>query len=467
VFYHRFYAVHPHDGGENDWKTVAAACLFLAGKVEESPKALRDVVQVSYLWCHRKEQEAALERLKDKASAGPTLGVALLAPRSPPERPGSTSYVARVLTRRDARPQEVISEAGEKILAAERKLLHTLGFEFNVNHPYMPLGLAIKKMRVGETNEEVVRTKELFQVAWNFINDSLRTTLSLQYDASAIAAAAMYLAARFKAAKLPDMGDAGPGTEWWYTKFGTPVDPRVAEDISNQILELYQQSGKSMLADAGLQATTATTAVAAPAFSSGADLTVSAAPAPTGGEGAPEARAVVAAPAQHQAAVPHSESGPAPTAAQPRPADGPSHGGGGGAPHAASHHHRSDREREQRDRERDAHRDRDRDRDRERERDRHGGVHYHGHPQSHHHHHHAGGQQRARSRSRSPRRERDRDDRGGGGEHHHHTRERDQFPPRAEYRPSSGHPLPQQQMERRISERDRDRDRERERERAP
>ena len=66
VFCHRFYAVHPHDSGENEWKTVAPACLFLAGKVEETPKALRDVVCVAYLWCHRKEQEAATERLKDK-----------------------------------------------------------------------------------------------------------------------------------------------------------------------------------------------------------------------------------------------------------------------------------------------------------------------------------------------------------------------------------------------------------------
>lgn len=66
VFCHRFYAVHPHDSGENEWKTVAPASLFLAGKVEETPKALRDVVCVAYLWCHRKEQEAATERLKDK-----------------------------------------------------------------------------------------------------------------------------------------------------------------------------------------------------------------------------------------------------------------------------------------------------------------------------------------------------------------------------------------------------------------
>jgi cyclin T len=67
VFCHRFYAVHAHNAGDNDWHVVAPACLFLAGKVEETPKALRDVVIVSYLLKHRKEQEAAQERIKDKA----------------------------------------------------------------------------------------------------------------------------------------------------------------------------------------------------------------------------------------------------------------------------------------------------------------------------------------------------------------------------------------------------------------
>lgn len=67
VYCHRFYAVHPHDPHENDWHVVAPACLFLAAKVEETPKALRDMVVVSYLVRHRKDAEAAAERIKDKA----------------------------------------------------------------------------------------------------------------------------------------------------------------------------------------------------------------------------------------------------------------------------------------------------------------------------------------------------------------------------------------------------------------
>jgi hypothetical protein len=170
---------------------------------------------------------------------------------------------------------------GEKLLAAERHLLHTLGFEFTVTHPYMSLNLAVKKIRAlsasagepvqaaaraaGASEEAVAEalaatpgvvgvesTREIFQVAWNFINDSLRTTLSLQYDAKSIAAAVLYLAARFKKTRLPDVGSP-EGARWWDAVFGFPVSLGVCEEIGNQILDLYQQSGKTMLAEAGLQ----------------------------------------------------------------------------------------------------------------------------------------------------------------------------------------------------------------------
>ena len=69
MFCHRFYALNSHTKAENDWHQVSAACLFLAGKVEETPKALRDVVSMAYLLRHRKEQERAQEAIKNKARA--------------------------------------------------------------------------------------------------------------------------------------------------------------------------------------------------------------------------------------------------------------------------------------------------------------------------------------------------------------------------------------------------------------
>ena len=67
MFCHRFYALNSHTRAENDWQQVSAACLFLAGKVEETPKALRDDVSMAYLLRHRKEQDKAQEAIKNKA----------------------------------------------------------------------------------------------------------------------------------------------------------------------------------------------------------------------------------------------------------------------------------------------------------------------------------------------------------------------------------------------------------------
>jgi len=84
VFCHRFYALNSHTKAENDWQQVSAACLFLAGKVEETPKALRDVVSMAYLLRHRKEQEKAQEAVKNKArpARGRALGCAAQRGRS-------------------------------------------------------------------------------------------------------------------------------------------------------------------------------------------------------------------------------------------------------------------------------------------------------------------------------------------------------------------------------------------------
>lgn len=120
--------------------------------------------------------------------------------------------------------QDHIEEQKEKVLQAERVLLHTLGFDFNVSHPYKPLLSLAKHVNQLEQVLEG-QSRSLTQVAWNFANDryelifsfltnptsrsaclhlpkhwtcaktskSLRTTLCLQYPAQDIAHAVMYL----------------------------------------------------------------------------------------------------------------------------------------------------------------------------------------------------------------------------------------------------------------------------------
>ncbi|KAI9086954.1 hypothetical protein K1719_031115 [Acacia pycnantha] len=184
IFCHRFFL--RHSLARNDRRIIATVCMFLAGKVEETPRPLKDVIIVSYEIINK--DPVAAQTIKQK---------------------------------------EVYEQQKELILAGERVVLQTLGFDFNLHHPYKPLVEAIKKFKVAQN--------ALAQVAWNFVNDGLRTCLCLQFQPHHIAAGAIFLAAKFLKVKLPSDGE-----KVWWQEFD--VTPRQLEEVSNQMLELYEQN---------------------------------------------------------------------------------------------------------------------------------------------------------------------------------------------------------------------------------
>ena len=95
---------------------MATTCLFLASKVEETPKKLKDVILECYKVQHNTVQ--------------------------PPE-PDSTE----------------LWNLKEKVLICERELLRVLGFDLSVEHAYRPLHAYIKSIQ---------GTRDLAQIAWNF-----------------------------------------------------------------------------------------------------------------------------------------------------------------------------------------------------------------------------------------------------------------------------------------------------------
>ncbi|XP_057974819.1 cyclin-T1-3 isoform X2 [Malania oleifera] len=184
---HQFYMRQSH--AKNDWQTIATVCMFLACKVEETPRLLRDVVVVAYERTYKWDPSA-------------------------PQR---------------IRQREVYDKQKQLILTGERLLLATVAFDLNIQHPYKPLVAAVKRLGISHN--------DLVKVAWNFVNDWLCTTLCLQYKPHYIAAGSLFLAAKFHKVKLP----AEKGKVWWLE---FDVSPKQLEEVIQQMLKFLEKNRK-------------------------------------------------------------------------------------------------------------------------------------------------------------------------------------------------------------------------------
>jgi len=143
------YVEYPHTESSTDRcsQTIATACIFLAGKVEETPKSLSDLLKVSVVVKHQSVENQTSLLLQDMVI-------------------NRSSFRTVQLTV----VQNFVQEQRDLILRAERRLLHTLAFDFNIEHPYKYLLSTVKQMQahnyIGEDS-----TRDLAQIAWNFAND--------------------------------------------------------------------------------------------------------------------------------------------------------------------------------------------------------------------------------------------------------------------------------------------------------
>lgn len=214
VFFHRFYMVHSFL--EFPRHVTACCCLFLAGKVEETPKKCRDIMKT------------AKNLMKEDTWA------------------------------------EFGSDPREEVMTLERIILQTIKFDFIVEHPYAYL-LKYAKCLKGDKK----KLQNMVQMAWTFVNDSLCTTLCLQWEAEIIAIALMYLAGKLSKFEVTDWtGRTSRHTKWWdmYTQ-GITTD--LLEDICHQVLDLYAPNktevagGDAKRSSAGDRAAASTAASAA------------------------------------------------------------------------------------------------------------------------------------------------------------------------------------------------------------
>jgi hypothetical protein len=169
---------------------VAAACLLLAGKVEETPKKCRDIVKV----CQ------ALLNEHQMAHFG--------------------------------------SNPKEELTTHERVLLQTIKFDLQVEHPYARLLKFAKQL-----NGEKAKIEKLVQMAWTFVNDSLCTSLCLQWEPQAIAIAFIHLAG--KLSKFDLVTATQSKTRSWWRQYLDTLDIHDLESICHQVLDIYGEEEKS------------------------------------------------------------------------------------------------------------------------------------------------------------------------------------------------------------------------------
>ncbi|XP_035658177.1 cyclin-T2-like, partial [Branchiostoma floridae] len=174
VYMHRLYMYHSFT--KIPQKSLAAACLFLAAKVEEQPRKLEHVIRVAHVCLHRDS---------------PNL---------------------------DTKSETYLQQAQDLVIN-ESILLQTLGFEVAIDHPHT---------HVVKTTQLIRAPKDLAQTAYFMATNSLHlTAFSLQYKPTVVACMCIHLACKWASWEIPRSND---GKYWWEY-----VDPNVTLDLLDSL----------------------------------------------------------------------------------------------------------------------------------------------------------------------------------------------------------------------------------------
>ena len=189
VLFQRFYFIKSFV--KNKMEDVAMACIWLASKVEEAPRRVRDVMNVFHYLRQR--------RLSPSTTPTPMLL--------------NENYIM----------------SKNNVIKAERRLLKELGFCVHVKHPHKIIVVYLQVL-------ELEKNLNLVQTAWNYMNDSLRTTVFVKHSPETIACACIYLAARVLRMPLPNQ------PHWFYLFNATEEE---IQKIALSILQVYQHKKPS------------------------------------------------------------------------------------------------------------------------------------------------------------------------------------------------------------------------------
>ncbi|KAL3829996.1 hypothetical protein ACJIZ3_018798 [Penstemon smallii] len=180
VLFHRFFCKKSF--ARFNVKRVAASCVWLASKLEESPRKARQVLIVFHrMECRR--ENLPIEHLDTS----------------------SKKYV----------------DLKADLIRTERHLLKEMGFICHVEHPHKFISNYLATLET---------PPELRQEAWNLANDSLRTTLCVRFKSEVVACGVVYAAARRFQVPLPE------NPPWWKA---FDADKSGIDEVCRVLAQLY------------------------------------------------------------------------------------------------------------------------------------------------------------------------------------------------------------------------------------
>lgn len=166
-------------------ETMAMGSIYLASKVEEKPCRIRDVINVFH----------HIKQVRSQKTIGPLIV--------------DQNYI----------------ELKNQVIKAERRILKELGFCVHVKHPHKLIVVYLQLL----TYE---RNRQLMQMAWNYMNDALRTDVFMRFSPETIACACIYLTAR-------KIGLPLPNSPHWFSLF--KVSEEDMREVCKRILQLYKR----------------------------------------------------------------------------------------------------------------------------------------------------------------------------------------------------------------------------------
>jgi len=180
VFMHRFFMMHSFK--RFDKYDIAASSLFLAAKVEETPRKINHVIEVR-------------DKITNKGQ------------RIPKPDTNSDEYKKRV----------------ELLVEHELIMLQTFGFDISIDHPHTHVIRATQFIRA---------PRELSQVAYFMATNSLYlTTFCLEMRSEIVAATCIYLAFAWSEFEV---GLSSDGRRWW-----SYLDKDLTEDTLKENVRTY------------------------------------------------------------------------------------------------------------------------------------------------------------------------------------------------------------------------------------